>query len=281
MGDKQSADGAQMDPGAAEPVTPGGTAFCPHRFDGKVAVVVGGATGIGAATATRLAAEGATVVVADVDLATARQTVARITGSGASATAVEVDVGRPDDVARLFEQVSAAHGRLDALHSNAADTRPATVGSDTNVVDIDLDLWDHVHRVALRGFVLCCRHAVPLMLAGGGGSIVATSSDGAFRGLAGIPAYTSAKAGLNAVVRHVATTWGRDGLRCNAVSPGRVETEKPGASVRPREQYLKEVRSTRLGVPDDIAAAVAYLLSGEAEWVNGQVLSVNGGALMR
>ena len=83
------------------------------------------------------------------------------------------------------------------------------------------------------------------------------------------------------MVRHVASTWGRDGVRCNAVSPGRVETEKPSNSVMTRDQYLEEVRTPRLGVPDDIAAAVAYLLSDEAEWVNGQVLSVNGGALMR
>ena len=110
---------------------------------------------------------------------------------------------------------------------------------------------------------------------------MATSSDGAFKGIPAIPAYTAAKAGLNAVVRHVATTWGRDGVRCNAVSPGRVETGQPSASVMTRDQYLEEVRSPRLGVPDDIAAAVAYLLSDEAEWVNGQVLSVNGGALMR
>jgi NAD(P)-dependent dehydrogenase (short-subunit alcohol dehydrogenase family) len=252
-----------------------------RRFEGRVAVVVGGATGIGAATAARLADEGASVVVGDIDGDAAGRTVATIGESGASALAVEVDVARDGDVAALFERVSSEFGRLDALHSNAADTRPETVGRDTNVVDIDLALWDHVLQVALRGFVLCCRHAVPLMLRGGGGSIVATSSDGAFKGIPAIPAYTTAKAGLNAVVRHVATTWGRDGVRCNAVSPGRVETEKAANSVMTRDQYLEEVRSPRLGVPDDIAAAVAYLLSAEAEWVNGQVLSVNGGALMR
>jgi NAD(P)-dependent dehydrogenase (short-subunit alcohol dehydrogenase family) len=253
----------------------------PKRFEGRVAVVVGGATGIGAATAARLAGEGASVVVGDVDLDAGRRTAAEISRSGAPALAVEVDVARDGDVAGLFERVSSEFGRLDALHSNAADTRPETVRRDSNVVDIDLALWDHVLRVALRGFVLCCRHAIPLMLRGGGGSIVATSSDGAFKGIPAIPAYTTAKAGLNAVVRHVATTWGRDGVRCNAVSPGRVETEKPSNSVMTRDQYLEEVRSPRLGVPGDIAAAVAYLLSDEAEWVNGQVLSVNGGALMR
>ena len=252
-----------------------------RRFEGRVAVVVGGATGIGAATAAKLADEGASVVVGDIDLDAAERTVAAMGESGASALAVEVDVSSDGDVAALFERVSSEFGRLDALHSNDADTRPETVGRDTNVVDIDLALWDHVHQVALRGFVLCCRHAVPLMLRGGGGSIVATSSDGAFKGIPAIPAYTAAKAGLNAVVRHVATTWGRDGVRCNAVSPGRVETEKPSNSVMTRDQYLAEVRSPRLGVPDDIAGAVAYLLSHEAEWVNGQVLSVNGGALMR
>jgi NAD(P)-dependent dehydrogenase (short-subunit alcohol dehydrogenase family) len=252
-----------------------------RRFDGKVAVVVGGATGIGAASAVRLAMEGARVVVGDIDLEAAQRTVGTITRSGVSAIAVEVDVASAPSVAALFAQASSEFGRLDVLHSNAADTRPETVGNDSNVVDIDMGLWDHVFNVALRGFVLCCRHAIPRMLAGGGGSIVATSSDGAFKGIPAIPAYTAAKAGLNAVVRHVATAWGRDGLRCNAVSPGRVETGKTSASVMTRDYYLQEVRSPRLGVPDDIAAAVAYLLSDEAEWVNGQVLSVNGGALMR
>jgi NAD(P)-dependent dehydrogenase (short-subunit alcohol dehydrogenase family) len=251
------------------------------RFDGKVAVVVGGATGIGAATAGRLAREGARVVVGDIDLEAAERTAAAIVRSGAAAIAVRVDVADDDSVAGVFDRAMAEYGRVDAVHSNAADTRPATVGRDSNVVDIDLELWDHVIAVALRGFALCCRHAVPVLLAGGGGSIVATSSDGAFKGLPVLPAYTAAKAGLNEVVRHVATAWGRDGLRCNAVSPGRVETGKPSASVMSQDYYLDEVRSPRLGVPDDVAGAVAYLLSDEAEWVNGQVLSVNGGALMR
>lgn len=250
------------------------------RFQGRTALVVGAGSGIGAASALRLASEGAQVMVGDIDLAAAERTVATIVATGATAVAAQVDVESESSVQALFGRVADELGVLDVLHSNAADTRPETIGADTNVLDIDLELWSHVFDVALRGFVLCCRGAIPLMLANGGGAIVATSSDGAIRPLPVLPAYCAAKAGLNSVVRHVAAKWGRDNIRCNIVSPGRVETGK-AASVRSQESYLREIASTRLGVPTDIAAAVAYLLSDEAEWVNGQLFSVNGGALMR
>jgi NAD(P)-dependent dehydrogenase (short-subunit alcohol dehydrogenase family) len=253
------------------------------RLDGKVAVIVGAGTGIGAATAARLASEGAKVVVGDVNVPAAEATAARIAERGGTALAVPVDLADETSVEALMTAAVDTYGGIDVLHNNAADLRPEIIGGDTDLVELDLAVWDRTLNVNLRGFVVSCQAAIPRMLRRGGGAIIMTSSGAAFIGEPVRPAYAASKAGILALVRHVASRWGREGIRANAIAPGLVLSETARRTL-PKEfidQALAGTPSTRLGRPEDIAGAVAYLASQDGEWINGQVLSVDGGVTMR
>jgi NAD(P)-dependent dehydrogenase (short-subunit alcohol dehydrogenase family) len=159
-----------------------------------------------------------------------------------------------------------------------------TLPADTDVVDVDFGVWDRVMAVSLRGYLAAMKYAIPEMLRGGGGAIVNMSSAAAFLGEPTRPAYATAKAGIGAMTRHVASRWGKDGIRCNAVAPGFTATD----AIRSVPQWpeleaaaLKRTRGTRVGDPEDIAALVAFLLSSEGSWINGQVVNIDGGAILR
>ena len=249
---------------------------------GKVMVVAGGAGGIGAATSTRLAEEGASVVVADIDGADAEGVVQRIHDHGGTATAVQFDISDESSVGAVFDATIDAYGGLDGVHINAADLT-GNAGKDDNIVDIDLAMFDHTLAVNLRGHLLVARHAVPLLLQRGGGAMVFTSSGAAFTGGPERAAYAVSKSGVNSLVRHVASRWGKEGIRGNGVAPGLVLTDRVVGKFNEdaRRGALAQTRSTRLGSGDDIAAMVAFLLSDDGAWVNGQIISVDGGALLR
>ena len=251
-------------------------------LSGKVVIVAGGVTGIGAATASRLGAEGCLVVVGDVASEAAKRTAARIVADGGTASAVAFDLADPDSVANLVSTAATIHGGVDALFTVGADM--AAIRGDTDVVDIDLDLWDRVMTVNLRGYVAAMKHAIPQLLSRGGGAIVNMSSAAAFQGEPARPAYATAKAGIGALTRHVAARWGKDGIRCNAVAPGFTATE----AIRSAPQWpdleasaLKRIRGPRVGETEDVAALVAFLLSEEGGWINGQVINVDGGTVLR
>ncbi len=248
----------------------------------KVAVVVGGATGIGAATATRLGGEGCRVVIGDVAEDAARQTAERIAAAGGTATHVAFDLADPASVAGLIDSAATTYGGIDLLFNVGADM--STIRADTDVVDIEFEVWDRVMTVNLRGYVAAMKYAIPRMLERGGGAIVNMSSAAAFQGEPARPAYATAKAGIGALTRHVASRWGKEGIRCNAVAPGFTATEV----IRSVPQWpeleagaLKRIRGTRVGDPGDIAALVAFLLSEEGEWINGQVVNIDGGTVLR
>ncbi len=248
----------------------------------KVAVVVGGATGIGAATAARLGGEGCRVVIGDIAEDAARQTAERIAAAGGTATHVAFDLADPGSVADLIDAAATTYDGVDLLFNVGADM--SAIRADTDVVDIDFDVWDRVMTVNLRGYVAAMKYAIPRMLDRGGGAIVNMSSAAAFQGEPARPAYATAKAGIGALTRHVASRWGKEGIRCNAVAPGFTATE----AIRSVPQWpdlqagaLKRIRGTRVGDPDDIASLVAFLLSEEGEWINGQVVNIDGGTVLR
>jgi NAD(P)-dependent dehydrogenase (short-subunit alcohol dehydrogenase family) len=246
----------------------------------KVAVVAGGAGGIGTATSLRLAEEGACVVVGDVNADDARAVAGRITGAGGRAIAVPFDIADESSVGALIGAALDGFGGLDLLHCNAAALDPETIGQDSDVETVSLDVFDHTLAVNLRGHVLCTRLALPHLVARGAGAIVYTASAAAFVGEPQRPSYAIAKSGLTALTRHVASRWGKRGIRANAVAPGLVLT--PSVQIGTlADHVLKTVPHTRLGEPADIAAAVAFLMSDDAAWINGQVLSVDGGTTMR
>lgn len=248
-----------------------------QRLQGKVAIVTGGGGRIGAATARRLASEGAGVVVADV-IARSAQAVAEQIGGGAFA--MSFDAGDPDSIAALVEQTVARFGRLDVLHNNAALVDPAFLEQDTNVLETSIETWDRTMDVNLRGYMLACKHAIPHMVAGGGGSIINTTSNAALAGDVLRIAYGASKAGIIALTRHIATQHGRQNIRCNAIAPGLIvdagleETMPEFLAMTARHVLLP-----RHGRGEDMAAMVAFFASDDAAFVTGQVISCDGGQL--
>lgn len=194
-------------------------------LSGKRIVVCGGATGIGAATAKRLAEEGARVVVGDVNVVGAEKTAAGIAAAGGTALAAEFDLADAASIEALMARAVAEFGGLDGVFNVGADTSPDTIGGDTDLLGMDAGLWRHTLDVNLVGYAHSCRAAIPLLLDQGGGAIVNTSSGAALVGEAVRPAYAASKAGINALTRHVASRWGKEGIRCNGVMPGLVLSE--------------------------------------------------------
>jgi NAD(P)-dependent dehydrogenase (short-subunit alcohol dehydrogenase family) len=254
-----------------------------QSLTGKVIVVCGGGSGIGAASARRLGEEGARVVVGDINAAGAKQTAATITDAGGSGISVEFDLADDDSVAGLIGRAVDEWGTVHGLFNCGADVSPDTIGRDVDLLAADFAVWRRTLEVNWMGFARSARAVIPLMLEEGGGAIVNTSSGAAFGGEPTRPAYAASKAAINTLTRHIATKWGKAGIRCNSVSPGAVlsETLLQTVPAERRSLMLEQARSPRLGEPSDIAAAVAFLLSDDAEWINGQVWTVDGGALMR
>jgi len=253
----------------------------------KVVVVCAGGTGdgtwigpsIGGVTARRLAAEGAKVVVGDLDEAAAHRTAALIVSDGGTAVGQHYEAADEESARRLMARAETEFGGIDGMHFNAIDTSPDDVDGEHDLTTVPLDVWHRRLDVGLLGFVLAARFAIPQLVARGGGGIVCTTSDAAYLGEPVRVAYASAKAGMGAVVRHIASRFGRDGVRANAVSPGLV----PSALMMedPRfQKNLRHPRSNRFGRPDDIAAMVTFLLSDDGAWVNGQSVCVDGGTVM-
>ena len=249
------------------------------RHAGKVAVVAGGATGLGAGVAARLAAEGASVVIGDVNVDRAEALAKRIRQDGGDAVAQSFDIVDEASVNALVQAAKARYGGLDLIHVNAADMRQ--LAHDRDALSTDLAVFDRTLDVALRGHLLCTRAAIPLMLERGRGAIVYTSSAASKEPARSRMAYSVAKSALNGLMRHVATRWGPEGIRANAVCPGFIQTEATGgAAAEMKAKVLRNIPSTRLGEVEDVAALVSFLMSDDAEWLNGQALSVDGGAIM-
>ncbi|MBV9380941.1 MAG: SDR family NAD(P)-dependent oxidoreductase, partial [Streptosporangiaceae bacterium] len=222
------------------------------RLDGKIAIITGAASGIGKATAGRVAAEGAKTVVADLNAAGAKEVAGAISAAGGEAIAVHADLADSDSVRAMVEVAVTTYGGLDILHNNAAATRLAATG-DLPVSAADPAVWDEMMRVNLRGALVAIQAAAPHMIARGGGSVINTASGSGLTGDLRNPAYGASKAALISLTRYAATELGKSGVRCNAISPGFIVIpEKPGREAV-AATMLRHHLTPRLGRPEDIA----------------------------
>ncbi|MEC9363016.1 MAG: SDR family NAD(P)-dependent oxidoreductase [Pseudomonadota bacterium] len=250
---------------------------------GKRIVIAGSASGIGAATARRLAEEGARVVLGDINTPAAGALAESIRKAGGQAVAKWFDLAERDSIASLMDECIAQFGGIDGLVNVAADLSPETVQGDTDLLSMEVDLWQHVLKMNLVGFVHAIRAALPHLVAQGGGSIVNVSSAAAWMGMPVFPAYASSKIGGHALMRHVARRWGSENVRCNSVAPGQIMTEA-ARKLRSADELAEMQRAVplpRLGVPEDIGSAIAFLMSDDAAWITGQVWSIDGGMTCR
>jgi NAD(P)-dependent dehydrogenase (short-subunit alcohol dehydrogenase family) len=251
-----------------------------ERFAGRVAIVTGGGGGVGRATALRFAAGGARVTVTDIVAETAEASADAVRAAGGEALAVTADVSDEAQVAAVVAATVETFGRLDILHNNAAALGEAH-RRDRDVVDLTVDVWDSAMAVNARGVMLGCKHAVPAMRRspGEGGVIVNTASVSGLVGGEINAAYGASKAAVVALTRYVATMYGAEGIRCNAVAPGLIMTDIAKEALS--ADQLAERAAERLlpwpAEPGDIAGVVCWLASDEARGVTGQTLVVDSG----
>ncbi len=248
------------------------------RVDGKIALVTGGGSGIGRATALVFAREGAKVVVTDVVVEGGEETVRLIKAAGGEALFVKADMAKAAEVEVMVNKAVATYGRLDCAHNNAGIE--GAMGTTTDYTEQD---WDRVIRINLTGVWLCMKYEISQMLKQGGGAIVNTASGAGLVGVPRMPAYVASKHGVVGLTKTAALEYAKSGIRVNAVCPGVIQTpmvervtgRRPGMV----ERMVAAEPIGRMGRPEEIAEAVVWLCSDAASFVTGLPMAVDGGAV--
>jgi NAD(P)-dependent dehydrogenase (short-subunit alcohol dehydrogenase family) len=250
------------------------------RLEGKVALVTGGASGIGRATALALAREGAKVVIADVAVEDGEETVRMIEENGGEAIFVETDVSQPDQVEVLINEAVETYGRLDCAFNNAG-----IEGEQAPTPDCTEENWDRVININLKGVWLGMKYEIPQMLKQGGGAIVNMSSVAGLVGFPNSPAYVASKHGILGLTKTAALEYATEGIRVNAVCPGVIRTamveRATGGDPEVEAQFATMEPVGRMGKPEEVAEAVVWLCSDAASFVTGHSMVVDGGLVAR
>ena len=247
------------------------------RLKEKVAVITGGARGVGAGVARRFVAEGARVALLDVLDDAGAALAAEL---GAAAHYQHCDLADEAQVREAIDAAARHFGGLDVLYNNAA-----VIGYGRRIADLPTAEWDRTMAVNLRGPFLCCKHALPHLIARGGGAIINVSSHGAFQASpTGVADYAVAKGGLVTLTYYLASEYGHDQVRANCIAPGPVPTDLNApflGTEEGRAQTAMWIPLGRVGAIDDVAGAAVFLASDEARWITGAVLRVDGGMVVQ
>jgi NAD(P)-dependent dehydrogenase (short-subunit alcohol dehydrogenase family) len=250
----------------------------------KRMVIGGAATGIGAALAERLAAEGANLFLGDVNESGAEALAEKLRARGSKINAAAFDLADRGSIAALVAAAVDFLGGIDGLAIPAADLSARGYRSDGHIMNgVNIVLWERTFQINLIGHACLMQEAIPHMVAAGGGAIVSVSSEAAFAGHGDKPAYSASKAGLHALIRHVARLSGKDNIRCNGVAPGLVLTETALDVIGDGwlDDRLAINALPRHGTAEDVASTLAFLLSDDSSWITGQIMAVNGGSVFR
>jgi NAD(P)-dependent dehydrogenase (short-subunit alcohol dehydrogenase family) len=249
-------------------------------FDGKVALVTGGGSGLGRATAVAFGEGGASVLVADVDDAMGAETVDLVGATGSDALFVSTDVTRPGEVTAMVAAAVAAFGALDYAVNNAGTTGPGGL-----TADYGMDDWRRTMSLNLDSVFYCLKNEIPVMLSQGGGAIVNVASGAGLVGFAGLPAYVASKHGVVGLTRASALEYAAQGVRINCICPGSTRTPMLEGFMGGDEKVEKMMRNAvpmrRLGRPEEIAAGIVWLCSDAASFVVGHALAVDGGSVIQ